>query len=153
MRRPPIDGIHHLKLPVSDLPRALAFYERVLGAERIPEADHFRPNGDLFAHICRVDGLGTMLELRLHPVRAVLQRGFDPITVLVPDRAALDAWARHLDEVGVTHSPVLVGIQAWLLVVPDPDGTVLRLYTRETHGPELAADHDSPWLDESVRLS
>lgn len=153
MQRPPIDGIHHLKVPVSDLDASLAFYERALGAERIPEADHFRPSGALFAVICRVPGLGTLLELRLHPVRALLQRGFDPVTMLVPGVADLEEWGRHLDDLGVAHSPVLTGIQAWLMVVPDPDGTALRLYTRQTHGPELEADHGSPWLDETVRLS
>ena len=35
---------------------------------------------------------------------------------------------------------------AWLIVVPDPDGHRLRLYTLETHGPELAPDEDNPWV-------
>lgn len=151
--RPRLDGLHHVKVPVSDLAVALDHYERAFGAVRLPEADHFRPDGELFAVICRVEGLGTLLELRLHPVRALLQRGFDPLTIAVPGRADLDAWVEWLDAADIAHSPVLAGLEAWLVVVPDPDGTVLRLYTRETHGPEVAADRDSPWLDESVRLS
>ena len=39
---PPLQGIHHLKLPVSDLDTSLTFYERAFGARRIPEADHRR---------------------------------------------------------------------------------------------------------------
>ena len=36
--------------------------------------------------------------------------------------------------------------EAWLIVVPDPDGHRLRLYTLETHGPELTRDEDNPWV-------
>ena len=42
---PPLQGIHHLKLPVSDLDTSLIFYERAFGGRRIPEADHRRPDG------------------------------------------------------------------------------------------------------------
>ena len=35
---PPLQGIHHLKLPVSDLDTSLTFYERAFGGRRIPEA-------------------------------------------------------------------------------------------------------------------
>lgn len=152
MTRPRLDGLHHVKIPVSDLAVALDHYERAFGAVRLPEADHFRPDGELFAYICQVDGLDTLLELRLHPVRALLQRGFDPLTVQVGGREDLRSWSDWLDRAGVAHSPVLAGLRAWLMVVPDPDGTVVRLYTRETHGPEVPTDRDSPWLDESVRL-
>jgi hypothetical protein len=30
--------------------------------------------------------------------------------------------------------------------VQDPDGNRLRLYTLETHGPELKPDEDNPWI-------
>jgi hypothetical protein len=35
---------------------------------------------------------------------------------------------------------------AWLIVVQDPDGNRLRLYTLETHGPELKPEEDNPWI-------
>lgn len=145
--RPALDGLHHLKLPVVDLDRALAFYERVLGATRIPEADHHREDdGALYALILSVPGLGAFLELRLNPEQAARQRGFDPFTIAVADRAALEHWAAFLDGIAVPHSPVLTAIQAWVLVVEDPDGHRFRLYTRETHGPDLKPDDNDPWL-------
>ncbi|XVU28974.1 VOC family protein [Actinoplanes sp. CA-054009] len=144
--KPGIDGIHHLKVPVSDLGASLDFYERALGARRIPDLDHRRPDGALFAYIVEVPNLGTLLELRLDPDRARLHNGFDPVTLLVQDRAALQAWDAHLTRESIAHSPVLTGLQAWLMVVPDPDGTRIRLYTAETHGPELAPDLTNPWL-------
>ena len=145
--RPPLAGLHHLKVPVTDLDRSRAFYETALGAERIPEADHHREeDGSLYAYILKVPGLGAMIEMRLDPGQARAQAGFDPFTIAVKDRATLDAWAAHLDARGIRHSPVIAAIQAWLIVVPDPDDHRLRLYTLETHGPEIPPDEDNPWL-------
>ena len=144
---PALAGIHHVKLAVSDLDAALAFYEAALGARRIPAFDHRRKEDDsLYAYICEVPGLGTMVELRLNPVRAAKHRGFDPLTIAVRDRAALDAWAARLDAAGLVRSPVIASIQAWLVAFDDPDGNRLRLYTLETHGPEIEAEEDNLWV-------
>ena len=72
--RPALAGIHHIKLPVSDLARSLSFYEALLGAERIPALDHKHDDGSVYAYICDVPGLGTKLELRLNPKHAEAQR-------------------------------------------------------------------------------
>ena len=145
--RPRLEGLHHVKLPVGDLDRSLQFYERVLGAERLEEADHRRSvDGALYAYILRVPGLGSFLELRLNPGQAARQRGFDPLTLAVRDLGALERWRKHLEGAGVRHSSVLVAIQAWVVVFEDPDGHRLRLYTLEKHGPEIRPDEDDPWL-------
>ena len=144
---PGIQGIHHLKFAVSELARSLAFYERVFDARRIPQADHVRESdGQLYAYILDVPGLGTRLELRLNPAQAEKHRRFDPVTILVEDRAALARWAAHLDALGIAHSPVITSIQAWLIVFDDPDQNRLRLYTAEMHGPELKPDEGNEWL-------
>ena len=103
-------------------------------------------DGSLYGLILNVPGLGALLELRLDPAAAGRQRGFDPFTLAVADREALSQWSSHLDQAGIAHSPVIVAIQAWLMVLEDPDGYRLRLYTRETHGCDLKADEDNPWL-------
>lgn len=139
-------GIHHLKFPVSDLATSLNFYERAFAARRIPEADHRRTaDGELYAYIIAIEGLG-MLELRLHPSRARRHALFDPLTLRVADRVALTAWIAHLDTIGATHSPVITAVQAWLVVVEDPDGNRIRLYTDEKHGPELSPQENHPWI-------
>jgi catechol 2,3-dioxygenase-like lactoylglutathione lyase family enzyme len=148
MTTPPLLGVHHLKLPVSDLAISLAFYEKAFDAKRIPAADHRREaDGSLYAYILDVPGLGTMLELRLNPERAIAHARFDPITLTVANRATLREWDDHLTTAGILHSPIITAIQAWLVVVEDPDANRLRLYTRETHGPELKPDESSSWLD------
>jgi catechol 2,3-dioxygenase-like lactoylglutathione lyase family enzyme len=64
-QNPAHSGIHHIKLPVTDLERSAAFYGVVLGARRVTELDHRRPDGTLFAVILDVPGLAGRLELRL----------------------------------------------------------------------------------------
>jgi len=146
---PAPSGIHHIKLPVTDLERSARWYAAVLGARRLNELDHRRRDGTLFAVVLDVPGLGTRLELRLDPATATALAGYEFLTLAIDDRAALDRWITHLDTLGITHSPPVAALVGWVLVVPDPDpdGQRLRLYTTEPHG--LDADrieYDSPWL-------
>jgi catechol 2,3-dioxygenase-like lactoylglutathione lyase family enzyme len=148
VKRPVIAGIHHLKLPVSDLAASLKWWEQVFGAERVPEADHVMPDGTLFAYILKVPALGAPLELRLAPEKTVKEAQFDSVTLAVHEKADLDAWVNWLDTEGVENSRVLRGLAGWLLVVRDPDGLPIRIYCHETHEWDTeGADHDSSWLD------
>lgn len=148
MNTPPLKGIHHVKFAVSDLGRSLQFYEKVFHARRIVQWDHKHADGSVYAHILDVPGLGTYLELRLDAEHAEKQRLFNVLTIAVADRAALEQWETMLDALDVPHSPILVAIQAWLIVIDDPDQHRLRLYTLETHGPEIEPDEDSAWLQD-----
>ncbi|MDL5156213.1 VOC family protein [Actinomycetospora termitidis] len=143
---PPLRDIHHVKLPVTDLTRSIDFYTAVFDAHRLTEADHLDDDGRLYAVILRVPGLSPLVELRLDPEQAAAHAGFDPLTLAVDDRAALEQWAAHLDHLGVEHSDQITAIQAWLVVFADPDGTRLRLYTLEQHGPELPTNVDDSWI-------
>jgi catechol 2,3-dioxygenase-like lactoylglutathione lyase family enzyme len=143
---PEICGIHHLKFPVHDLAASLAFYERAFGARRIEAFDHRTADGTLYAFILDVPHLGTHLELRLHPEAAAAQERFDPVTLSVRTRADLETWTEHLDALGVPHSPILNGVVGCLVVLDDPDGRRLRLYSLERLAPGTPPTTDSPWL-------
>ena len=144
---PAFDGIHHLKLPVTDLEISTRWYRDVLGATRLTELDHRRPDGTLFAVILDVPNLGTHLELRLDQAMAQALSGYDFITLAVRDRPALDRWVTHLGGLGVHHSPPIVALVGWLLIISDPDGLRVRLYTTEPHGLDASrVEFDSPWL-------
>ena len=54
--------------------------------------------------------------------------GLDHFALRVPDRAALEAWAQHLDEVGVQHSGVKEEVGGPLIVFRDPDDIQLELW-------------------------
>jgi catechol 2,3-dioxygenase-like lactoylglutathione lyase family enzyme len=146
MTRPSIDGIHHLKFSVSDLESSQRFYEVALGAQRLRELDHRRPDGELFAYILAIEGLGTHLEIRLSPTAAAAEAGQDHLTLTVDTRDELEAWRQHFADVSVPHSPVLTGIVGWLLIVEDPDKRRIRFYTRETHAPGEGVSSDAYWL-------
>ncbi|MDX6354962.1 MAG: hypothetical protein QOF98_1865 [Streptomyces sp.] len=140
-------GIHHIKLPVGDLERSAEWYGAVLGARRLTELDHHRPDSTLFAVVLDVPGLDCRLELRLDPGTAGALDGFEFLTLAVADRAALDRWTAHLDALGVQHSPPVVAMVGLVLVIPDPDGLRLRLYTDQPHGLDASqVEFDSPWL-------
>lgn len=144
---PEHQGLHHLKLCVSDLERSARWYGAVLGAGRVSELDHRRPDGTLFSVVLDVPHLPCRLELRLDPATARALDGNELLTLAVEDRAAVDEWIAHLDGLGVRHSPPVVAMVGWVLVVPDPDGLRLRLYTTEPHGLDRSRiEYASPWL-------
>jgi catechol 2,3-dioxygenase-like lactoylglutathione lyase family enzyme len=144
---PPLMGIHHIKFAVTDLDRTLRFYEAFLDASRIPELDHRRTDdGSLYAYILKVGGLGCLLELRLNPAQAEKHRLFDPLTIAVEDRLALEVWDRLLTQKRIHHSPIITAVQGWMIVVEDPDQNRVRLYTLEKHGREIKPDEDNEWV-------
>ncbi|MFF3909684.1 VOC family protein [Streptomyces sp. NPDC001848] len=122
--RPVVRGLHHIKIPVSDLERSIASYGSVLGARRLEEFDHVTPDGELCAVILDIPGVDVPVELRLDPATAARLAGFDPLTFTVTGRAELDGWIRHLDTLGVTHSPPIVAWSAisWWFPTPTVSG-------------------------------
>jgi catechol 2,3-dioxygenase-like lactoylglutathione lyase family enzyme len=122
-----VDGIHHVKLPVSDVGRSRAWYERVLGFELVME---FVEDGQVRGVALRRDGCPPQLALRHDPVRAKALSGFDAVALLVSAREDVHAWKAMLDEAGESHGGVVTGHLggAVLVGLRDPDGIEIRLY-------------------------
>ena len=122
-----ISGVHHLKLPVSDLERSRAWYEHVLGFEVVIE---FVEDGEVAGLALSRDGCPTQLALRRDPPRAEALAGFDVVALLVPTRQDVHAWKAALDEAGEPHGGVVTGHGggAVLVGLHDPDGIEIRLY-------------------------
>lgn len=132
MANPELAGIHHLKIPVTDLERSVAWYAKVFGYRTTWEfAD---ADGVVRGVGGEVPGLGCTLTFRVNPQAAEGCRNFDPVSFGVRDRDHVVQWAAHLDEVGVEHSPVIEASIGWLLVFDDPDGLQLHLYSWAAHG-------------------
>jgi catechol 2,3-dioxygenase-like lactoylglutathione lyase family enzyme len=133
MARPALSGIHHVKIPVTDLQRAVDWYHHVFGFEvtmEFPEAD-----GVVRGVAGRLPGLGdTLLSLRVNATAAEGCKGFDPVSFAVNDHADIQSWADHLDGLGIKHSPVIEASVGWLLIFDDPDGITLHLYSWAAHG-------------------
>ncbi|MDL9947642.1 VOC family protein [Gordonia sp. ABSL11-1] len=122
-----IEGIHHVKLPVSDLARSRSWYEQTLGFRVTIE---FVEDGEVKGVAITREGCGPALALRHDPGRAKAMAGFDPIALLVGDRDDVHAWAAALDQAGQPHGGVVVGHQGGAVLVGllDPDGIEIRLY-------------------------
>ena len=128
---PVLAGIHHLKLPVTDLARSLEWYRSRLGYEVRVE---FVEQGTLMGCGMGHPAGGPDLGLRLDPDRARAAAGFDYFAIGVAGKAAMDLLARRLDEIGQAHAGVHRASLGWILPeVLDPDGHALRFYTMEHH--------------------
>jgi catechol 2,3-dioxygenase-like lactoylglutathione lyase family enzyme len=120
-----IMGIHHLKIPVSDLARSRAWYEKVFGLT----VEFEFPDGDGVVRGLAGRIGGIPVALRQNPDAAQGISGFDPICFAIADRAAAEAWMAHLDQQDAEHSGIHEATTGWMVQVHDPDGIAIRLYS------------------------
>ena len=128
---PALAGIHHVKLPVTDLARSREWYQSRLGYQVQME---FVEQGRLMGYsLAHPDG-GPQLGLRLNPERARAAAGFDYFAIGVPDREAIDQLAARLTMLGERHAGVHWASIGWILPeLHDPDGHEVRFYTMVHH--------------------
>ena len=134
---PGVTGIHHFSITVTDLEASLAWYQRLLGAERVPMK---------FPHYgCEDTGYG---ELLVEPHSGVViglhtntgndgqafdeaRTGLDHVALNVASRDELESWTARLDELGIEHSGIRSGDQPFpfsTVVFRDPDNIQLELF-------------------------
>ena len=128
---PALAGIHHVKLPVTDLARSREWYQSRLGYQLQME---FVEQGRLMGYGLAHPNGGPQLGLRLSPERARAAAGFDYFAIGVPDREAIDQLAARLTTLGERHAGVHWATIGWILPgLHDPDGHEVRFYTMEHH--------------------
>ena len=121
---PELSGVHHVKLPVTDLERSRAWYEGRLGYEQVME---FRDGEKVAGLLMTHPRGGPALALWLDPARAAAVAGFDYFAFGAPNRKALEELAARLTALGEHHPGVHPGTIGWVLPhVKDPDGHELR---------------------------
>jgi catechol 2,3-dioxygenase-like lactoylglutathione lyase family enzyme len=122
-----LSGVHHVKLPVSDVARSRDWYTSVLGFEVDIE---FVEDGVVMGIALTDPAHTTRLAIRHDPARAKAMSGFDALALLVPARADVERWRARLDELGVDHGGVVTGHRGGSVLVGlhDPDGIEIRLY-------------------------
>jgi len=124
---PPLDGIHHVRVPVSDIAVSREWYPDVLGF--VPILDY--EEEDRVVGVALAHGSGVTIGIHLDPPRARALAGFCVLALEVPGQEALAAWVDHLDAKAVAHSGVREGHLGLYVEVLDPDGIVLQLHTAE----------------------
>jgi catechol 2,3-dioxygenase-like lactoylglutathione lyase family enzyme len=128
---PALAGIHHVKLPVTDLDRSREWYLSRLGYRVQME---FVEQGRLMGVALIHPNGGPPLALRLNPERARAAAGFDYFSIGVPDKDAIERLAARLNDLGEQHAGVHWASIGWILPeLHDPDGHEVRFYTIQHH--------------------
>lgn len=125
-----VDGLHHAALAVSDIPRAVAFFEDVLGFSPVGPDDETNTI-DTATYFWMDIGGGEWLNLSHRPdaLPAYPGQQDDPHLAFESTAAAIETVERRLAERGVETET-----SATSLYFHDPDGDFLEL--TEWVGPE-----------------
>ncbi|HVD31119.1 MAG TPA: VOC family protein [Methylomirabilota bacterium] len=129
--RPTITGIAHVELSVSDVDASVAWYCRVLGAKDVWRGRN--DEGGYRACAIREPVTGAVLAFTQHDrieggPFTPLRTGLDHLSFAVADDAALNAWSRFLDEIGIAHDPIDDRGSVVSMTLKDPDGIALEFY-------------------------
>ncbi len=133
---PPLAGIQHVGITVTDVEASEAWYGRVLGMRRFFVEPHYGGDGTGYVVVLGAPGVPLNLGLEHHPTNRgepfdPVRTGMDHVCFLVDSRETLDAWTTHLDRLGMAHSDVVqfeaAGMSFSLFNFRDPDGIVLEL--------------------------
>jgi catechol 2,3-dioxygenase-like lactoylglutathione lyase family enzyme len=120
-------GIHHVRVPVTDVDVSRNWYREVLGL--VPVLDYEEEDG--LAGVVLAHEPGMTVGLHRDAARARALRGFCILALEVGPQAALGDWVAHLDGLGLEHSGIRDGHLGLLVEVPDPDGILVQLHTTE----------------------
>jgi catechol 2,3-dioxygenase-like lactoylglutathione lyase family enzyme len=131
---PDFTGVSHVELTVRDADRSAAWYEQVLGMQRVVEhSEHTTP------------GVSARVVNLIHPAASFalglithesgddgefseFRVGLDHLALTVASRGELEKRAEHLAGCGVAHSAITEMPYGSVLVFRDPDNIQLELF-------------------------
>jgi catechol 2,3-dioxygenase-like lactoylglutathione lyase family enzyme len=132
-------ALAHVALTVSNLPTSVAWYRRLIGADPVLDED----TGP-FHHVAFAIGGGAPLALHGFPNDGANRlpssaprfneqhEGLDHVAFGRTDRAELEKWQRHLDDIGVAHGEIVDAHYGSGMSVRDPDNIALELFAPPT---------------------
>ena len=123
-----LGAITHVALTVSDLPRSVAWYQRLVGAEPALDEDTGPFHHTVFALGGTLLGLHAFPDPVSGPAFDPRRPGLDHVAFTVADRAELVRWSERLDELGVAYSEIVDAHYGSGLSFKDPDGLALELF-------------------------
>jgi glyoxylase I family protein len=122
-------GFHHVSLTVTDVARSEQWYGEVLGLHRAFVEQRSDGHAVVLSRPPMFLGLTQHDRCSGDPFDE-RRTGLDHVSFAVTERAELDAWAAHLDRVGVAFSGITEQTEPFpfaLLVFRDPDGVQLEV--------------------------
>lgn len=122
LERPPVERLHHVRLPVTDVMVSRDWYAEVFGFEPILDIEE----EDRVTGVALEHPSGLMLGVHLAPERARALQGFTVFGLAVAD---LGAWLTYLDASGIEHGGIVDGHLGECIALRDPDGIVVELHT------------------------
>ncbi|MGP8059759.1 MAG: VOC family protein [Acidimicrobiales bacterium] len=127
-----LEGLHGVRIPVTDALVSKDWYMTVLGLEPVLDLEEEQGVvGVVLRH-----PTGFVIGLHQEPHRAGALRGFAVIGLTVTDRVQLERWRDELQRLGRAHGPLEAGHLGWFMDVPDPDGVVVRFHTGRPTSPD-----------------
>ena len=139
-RLPAATTLGTVRLQVGDLARSLAYYEGVVGLRVLDRVDGI-------ARLGAAGGATPLLELRERPGAAPVPRrgrlGLYHFAILLPDRASLGRFVRHLSEVG-ERAGMSDHFVSEAIYLTDPDGLGIEVYADRPR---------SAWREENGQLA
>ena len=129
-RLPAATRLGPVRLQVADLERSLAYYEGVLGLRVLTR-------GDQSAALGSEGEARVLVELHERPGAAPVPRrgrlGLYHFAILLPERAALGRFIRHLAETG-EHAGMSDHLVSEAVYLSDPDGLGIEVYADRPRG-------------------
>lgn len=121
MDAPPIDGLSHFQLKVSNLDASVEWYKRALGLTELrADPGHYvalHSTAGRFRLVLSAGGL------------ADTPRALDHIALAISDIGALREWCDHLTDIGISHEGITSNIAGQSVDLFDPDGNNIELIT------------------------
>lgn len=133
---PGISGIHHLSLTVTDIEASLAWYQRLLRADRVPSKfPHYEREETGYGVLLTEPRSGLVIGLHTNTANRgeefdEARTGLDHVSFQVDSRADLESWTAWLDELGIDHTGIRDQKEPFAystVVFRDPDNIQLEL--------------------------
>ena len=119
MDAPPINGLSHIQLKVSDLDASVAWYKSALGLTEL--------RGEPGRYIALQSTTGRFRVVLSVGGRAGAPGALDHVALAVSDVGALTAWCDHLTTIGISHEGIKSNIAGQSVDLIDPDGNNIEL--------------------------
>jgi catechol 2,3-dioxygenase-like lactoylglutathione lyase family enzyme len=125
---PEIQGVNHIALTVTSVDESFAWYEKVLGVQKIMD-----DKGDGYERAVTITGpliIGFTKHEKTDPSDrfSEFRVGMDHVGFACADKAAVEEWAAHLDSLGIAHSGVIDSGYGFHVNLRDPDNNALEFF-------------------------